>query len=351
MPHLDGPEPPGGLVSAGAASGRAGAVPLARLLSVAVLTPAQACLVAAQLLQAAHRRAAPGDGQPAADRLGPITLTPAGEVEVGRPVLDPGTPVDEPLEQLVRNARRLPAHPKPEQVALLRRLEEAAGDPSLEPGVRAHVLLAALTDTLGTGARERLGRQLAALVDAFAQLAGGARPGPPDVPRQVGPADAPEATAPLSVTPKAQTVSVPARPATHRAPAGQGPPRAPRRGGPLRKPRGRARRVGMVALIVLAVLVAGGYAVLRSTGTDVIDALGLGSQPAAPGSTAPATPSKHPAKHAQARDRSAVPRLAARHAGVVTGVAVQKTGSCRPGALCPVRVTVRMRPATTARTL
>jgi hypothetical protein len=40
--------------------------------------------------------------------------------------------------------------------------------------------------------------------------------------------------------------------------------------------------------------------------------------------------------------------LAGRHAGPITGVALQKTGGCRPGALCPVKVTVHLRPDSTA---
>ena len=44
-----------------------------------------------------------------------------------------------------------------------------------------------------------------------------------------------------------------------------------------------------------------------------------------------------------------MPVLAGRHTGAITGVAVQKTGSCKPGALCPVKVTVHFRPASTTR--
>lgn len=345
VPYVDGQESPAGELSTGAATG-SGGVALGRLLSVAVLTPAQACLVAAELLQAAHRRGGPTDGQPAPRPLGPVTVTPTGEIHVSPPPLGAGTPADEPLEQLVHNARRLPAHPRPDQLALLRRLEEAAGDPALEPGVRAHVLLAALADTLGPGARERLTRQLAALVDAFAQLAGAAAGADqPDVPRQPGPADAPEAG---PTEPRVRPASRAPRRAT---PLPHGAGRAPRRGGSLRRPRTRARRLGLVALVALAVLVAGGYAVLRGTGTDVVDALGLGGRPAAPETSAPAAPSTRPAEQARGRDRGAVPALAARRAGPVTGVTVRKTGSCRPGALCPVKVTVHFRPTTTSRAI
>lgn len=346
-PYVDGQESPADRLPTGGPDGPGGAVALERLLSVAVLTPAQACLVAVQLLQAAHRRGGPADEQPAARPLGPVTVTPQGDVHVGLPPLDAGTPVDDPLGRLVHNARRLPAHPRPEQLALLRRLEEAAGDPGLEPGVRAHVLLAALTDTLGTGARERLTRQLAALVAAFAQLAGAAGADQPDVPRQVGPAEAPEA-----MPPAAARVRHGSEPAARRAtPPGHRPGRAPRRGTRLRTPRARARRLGLVALIVLAVLVGGGYAVLRGTGTDVVDALGLGGRPAAPKTSAPAAPSTRPAEQARGRDRNAVPALAARRSGAVTGVTLRKAGSCRPGAMCPVKVTVHVRPASTSRTI
>ena len=113
----------------------------------------------------------------AAARLGAVTLMPSGDVDVGRPHADEGTHVTELLEQLLQNARQLPAHPRQEQLLLLHRLEEATGDPLLEPGARARELEGALADTLGSGARQRVTGQLAALVDAFAHVTPGV-PGP-----------------------------------------------------------------------------------------------------------------------------------------------------------------------------
>ena len=154
-----------------------------RLLTVAVLTPAQAALVAVQLFDAAHL-GGPGDGEsPVRTCLGAVTLTPSGDVEVSRAPADAGTPVTELLEQLLQNARRLPAHPRSDQLVLLHRLEEAAGAPVLDPGTRARELETALADTLGPGARQRLAGQLAALVDAFAHVAPGA-PAGDDTPRR-----------------------------------------------------------------------------------------------------------------------------------------------------------------------
>src|SRR6185437_8958841 len=114
----------------------------------------------------------------------------AGDVDVGLPDGDEGTRITELLEQLLQNARRLPAHPRHEQVLLLHRLEEATRDPLLEPGARARELEGALADTLGAGARQRVCGQLAALVDAFAHVTPSVL-GPTETlpaPRRVGPA-------------------------------------------------------------------------------------------------------------------------------------------------------------------
>jgi len=115
-------------------------LPFDRLLTVAVLTPGQALLLAAQLLDTAHM-SGPGNGaHPAAARVGAVTLTPSGDLAVGPSEDDQGTAVTELLSQLLQNARRLPAHPTPEQLSLLHKLEEAAGDPALEPDARAREL-------------------------------------------------------------------------------------------------------------------------------------------------------------------------------------------------------------------
>jgi hypothetical protein len=96
------------------------------------------------------------------------------------------------------------------------------------------------------------------------------------------------------------------------------------------------------------VLAASSYVLLRGPGLGIVESLGRGSHPSAPTTTGPAQPSKKPASQPQAHQPRAVPALAGRHAGSITGVVVQKTGSCTPGALCPVKVTVHFRPASTA---
>ncbi|HET7518958.1 MAG TPA: hypothetical protein VFN05_14975, partial [Actinomycetes bacterium] len=69
---------------------------------------------------------------------------------------------------------------------------------------------------------------------------------------------------------------------------------------------------------------------------------------AAPATAAPAQPSKKSANQPQPHRPQGVPALAGRHAGPITGVTLQKTGTCKPGALCPVKVTVHFRPAATS---
>ena len=173
-------------------------VPFDRLLSVARLTPAQASLVAVRLLDAARMSGTVEGEDFAAARLGTVTLTPSGDVEVGLTHADEGTRVTELLEQLLQNARRLPAHPRHEQVLLLHRLEEATRDPLLEPGARARELEGALANTLGSGARQRICGQLAALVAAFAHVTPSVL-GPTETlaaPRRMGPATTAAAAGP-----------------------------------------------------------------------------------------------------------------------------------------------------------
>ncbi|QNN51847.1 hypothetical protein [Nocardioides mesophilus] len=338
------PAPPGELAPARP-------VPFDRLLSVAVLTPAQACLIAVQLLDAARPSDNAGAGSHDDTRLADVILTSAGDLEVGRRHAEDGTPLTELLGQLLQNARRLPAHPRQEQLRLLHQLEQAVGDPSSDPGARARELDGVLTETLTPGARRRLPGQLAALVAAFAHVA----PSVPSPHRGVpAPGLAPMRphTAPVPVPRAAPTASGASRPDPPRAPAaGPAPSRPPRRGRSLLRRRATGRRVGLAVLVLAVVLAVSGYVMFSGPGVDIV---GLGgNDPTAPTTTAPATPAKKPAKkpakQPAARQQPAVPVLAGQQAGPITGVTVQKTGSCRPGALCPVKVTVRFRPSPTSR--
>ena len=331
-----GPPPTGGSVRA---------VPFDRLLSVAVLTPAQASLVAVQLLDAAQMSGTV-DGEYLAACLGAVTLTPSGDIVVDRPHADEEGPgLTELLEQLLQNARRLPAHPRPEQLRLLRRLEEATRGPLVEPSARARELEAALADTLGSGARQRLSGQLAALVEAFAHVA-------PSVPSASGALPAPRAerttTAAPAIARAASAAPGSSPPAVHRAAPARHAPSRPRRRRALFHPRKRGRRVALVVLVVAAVLASSGYVMFHQGGV-LFGSHGRGSDPAAPTTTAPAQPSKQPAKQPRPHRRQPVPTLAAGHAGAITGVVVQKAGRCKPGGLCPVKVTVHFRPASTTR--
>lgn len=308
-----------------------------RLLSVAVLTPAQASLVALKLLEAAHPEGAGNDSSPARTRLAGVTLTPAGDVNVTRSTAGAGTPVTELIRQLLQSARRLPAHPKPEQLLLLHRLEDAAVDPLPDPEARASALERALVDTLGPGARQLLTGQLAALVAAFGHVAPGV-PAGVDTPLAPGPG---RAAAPATTAAADARRAAPARPAAERA---------PRRGRVLLRRRTRGR-VALVALVLAAVLAASGYVMLGGPGSDIVGSLGREDTPAAPDTTAPDEPAKQPGKEPKPDRAQAVPTVAPRQAGPITGVALEKTGSCRPGSLCPVTVTVSFRPASTSRTI
>ena len=330
------PEPSNGHVHAGDPVSSVRPVTLDRLLCVAVLTPAQASLVALKLFEAVRPDGTGNGSSPAGTPLALVTFTRDGGVEVTRSAADAGTPVTELVEQLLHSARRLPAHPRPEQLALLRRLEEAAGDPLLDPEARARALDAALVDALGPGARQLLTRQLAALVEAFGHVA-------PGVPAGV---DAPAAAGPERSPARARTTADrrradPARPAANRT---------RRRGRVLlrRRTRGRA---ALVFLLVAAVLAVSGYVVVGGSGSDIVGSLGREDSPAAPDPTTPEQPAEKPAKKPDQDRAQAVRSVAPRQAGAVTGVALERNGSCRPGSLCPVTVTVRFRPASTSRTI
>lgn len=309
-------------------------VPLDRLLTVAVLTPAQAVYVAARLLSLREdtgREGAAGRALVTVD--GDLRLDPA-HAAAGRRQ----PPDSELLERLVASARRLPAHPRPHQVLLLRRLEEAVGADEQPAGARAAGLQEALVQALGQDAPARIGHELAALVEAFAHVAPGVPAGNVLAGGEQVPLLADGAASP--VRPRRDPVTT--------VPHGRA------RGAVLGHRRSaRGRRPALVLLVVAVVLVGGGYLVLRGPGAGLIESLGGGNH-ATPAQTPTHQNSKQQAQQKTAQGpahRRAVPALAARHAGAVTGVVVQKTGSCRPGSLCPVKVTVHFKPTTTTRTI
>ena len=114
-----------------------------------------------------------------------------------------------------------------------------------------------------------------------------------------------------------------------------------RRRAPL-SARTRRRRVALVVAVVVAALAASAYVGLLRRGTGIVESLGLGSQPAAPATQAPAPPAHRAAQHAGGHRPRGVATIAARHAGPVAAVLVNKTGTCRAGSLCPVKVTVHL---------
>ena len=327
-----------------AAGGPVPSLYLDRLLSGAVLTPGQAVFIAVRLLDAAAE-----EGSVDGRRLGAVSLTASGDVEVG-PADVEGTPVGELLGRVLHNARRLPAHPRPEQLQLLHSLEEAAGHPAPDPGARARELEGTLVEAVGPGYRQRLSGQLAALVGAFAQVApgvhaaGNAARRPMTVAAPVSGQRAPWAAPASSGAPRAPRRAAPARAAA---------PRSARRSRALMHRRGRGVRVALVVVVVAVVLVGGGYLLLRGPGAGVVGAFGLGTQPSAPTTTAPPHRAKHQAQHqaAHRQHQQAVPALAPPHSGPVTLVTLRTPPSCKPGTQCRVRVTVHLRRSSAARTV
>jgi hypothetical protein len=305
-------------------TGTAAGVPLGRLLSIVVLSPAQAALVAVQLLDAT-RLGGTTNGTSPTDARWTAALTPSGDLEVARAPAADGAPVTGLLEQLGENARRLPAHPTSEQVLLLRRLEEVAADTQRDPGARARELEEALAEAFGPGARQRLSGQLAALVGAFGHVA-----------------------ASVAIPAAARATPGRPRPGPHRAaPSPPGPRRPPRRRVRVtRRRRPRTRRTVLAVLLLTAALAGSGYVVLRDPDSGSNGVTGRDSGRVDP--TAPADSSKGRAGRQRPDPRPDVGDLAGRSAGPITAVEVARTGSCAPGAPCLVTVTVRFRPAETA---
>jgi hypothetical protein len=318
-------------------------VPLERLLTVAVLTPAQASFVASRLLALS---AEPRGGGSTAGRF---LITPDGDLRIEPHPARTSTGA-ELLEQLVASARRLPAHPRAHQVQLLRRLEEAVGADAQEATARAAALDESLVQALGPDASARMTHELAALVEAFGHVA-------PGVPAGNGAPLAGRALL-MPTTPERAASGKPV--SRHPGPPHPGPPHPrPRHPGPRdhghRAAFGRRRapsgRLALVLLVVALVVVGGGYLVLRGPGAGLIESLGSGSR-AAPATT----PAQHLKPHARRSAHApsphrAVPVLAAHRAGAVTGVVLQKTGTCRPGSLCPVKVTVHVKAVPTTRSI
>ena len=293
-----------------------GTVPLDRFLTVATLNPAEASYVAARLLRSSE---GPDD-----DRWA-VALTAAGGVEVTRTPPGAGARPGELLAGLVHSARRLPSHAAPGQRVLLRRLEEAAAEPGPDPRARGARLDAALVEVLGADAGERLGAQLAGLVEAYAHLAAGTTAPPAPRPRE------PRPPAPRR-----------AEPAPRFAPR-----RRTRAGGRRRLPTGRA---ALVVLLLVVAAASSGYVLTRrvdeaSAGSDRDPTTG------APTGKASATPSPKAAPRKSASPRPRVETLAPRSAGAVTGVELRRAADCSAGALCAVTVTARFQPAPTAQTV
>jgi hypothetical protein len=112
--------------------------------------------------------------------------------------------------------------------------------------------------------------------------------------------------------------------------------------------RARTRRTALVLLFLAAALVGSGYVVMRDPDPGEAGAAARDDRPTTP---APSGSTGKSAEKPRPRPRQGVQTLAARQAGQVTGVEVQKVSSCTPGAPCPVTVTVHLRPAATTQSV
>lgn len=292
-----------------------------RLCTIATLTPAQAVYIAAQLLELPEIPAS-------------VILTSNGTLDHTPAPAHAHIPVEELLSQLVRSARRLPVHPSPQQASLLQRLEEIVGAVDKPASTRAQALESALVQTQGTCAATRVAAQLGALAEAFAQLepdnpvhTGESRP---DSRRPAKAGNPPEQPRPLTQGRMTHRAHVPARP--HR-----------RRGA-------RPRHLALVVITIVTLLVGSAYVVERGPGAGIAEWLAGDSH--AQASHSPSEPGAHaerPAQQPAPTRRQYVPKLPADHAGAITGVVLQRAGICQPGSLCPVKVTVHLRAASTPR--
>ena len=263
----------------------AGRVSLDRLLSVAVLSPAQAALVAVQLLDAIARAGTTNGAKPGRRRLWAVALTPSGEVEVS-PCTGRRGCTGHRAPRAAEPER--PPAPGPPEARAARAAAQAGGGrrgAAPEPGARARELEERAGRGLGSGARQRLAGQLAALVDAFAHIA-------------------------ASVRVPVAALAASRWPATRSAPGRADPPR------PSDRPSGaraqaepstrRTRRTALVALFLAVALAGSGYVVLRDPGTGRGGTRAHDDDPAAAAADAPSGSSE------AARDTTAVPPPARR---------------------------------------
>ncbi len=314
-------------------------MPLQRLLTVATLTPAQAALLARDLvggLDAIHRIGSDGVGIDAAS----VRLTGTGQVRFD-PLWDgadtPGTAGSAAavLDELIASARR--AGPgRQSAVARLMRLEEVNGDVTALAG-RVGEVADELLDGGSPRRVEHVRRGLGALAVASRSLDPGTS------------AEEPRAR---------ETAASVATPLTRR-------PRLPRDGRvPRRMLFHRRRRGGrlkvFVLLLLAAALVAGGWWAGPRIWDEVRDTWDelFGSSDPPPVQIEPVSPPPEPDDDADEADGDADPASgpvtaeapAPESAGAVSGVRMETTaGTCTAGSPCPVRVEVDLDPAGSAR--
>ena len=282
-------------------------VPLARLIALAGLTPAQALEIAAGLMAAVAERSEPDD-----DGVDQVVVDPDGRVVLGRAPrgghaerwpgsCPPSAGVESVFTEVADAARARARRPDP----LLTELENAI---ALMPRADASLVARMLGDACAAIDRAGVRAELSALVRAIVARS---------------------------------SVSV----------VGGAPPRAPvagaaGRGRPPERPasgRGRVvrRRVGAwllsVAVVVTVVLLE--IAFLRDDILADVDLLlDAGRSGSAPSVAA-------------APDGIPLVPPAPAAAGIVTGVDLRALGRCTPGAACTMRVQVRLEPGTEPQTV
>jgi hypothetical protein len=322
-------------------------VSLERLLGIAILTPAQATYIAAAIfagLDDLHRaglahRGLTGrhvligtDGRPrlagwalaARGRSGDLAAAKTADLEAACALVD----------QLARNADRPVGRHSPGGAELLVRMTR-----------------------LGTGGAPADAASAAQQLTDWLAAAEGVESGEVLLRTQVGALT----TASAKAVPDDEPVDRPARQRFKSRPVKQ--PEPPVRPSASTLPRElsradwsnprRRRRAWLIAAVVVLVL-AGGFVFARKPITSLTDRV-LNRHPASSTTptTSPSNANKAAARRAAELRASGQPRrmpvLAPAAAGAVTGVVLRPTASCRPGGVCPVRVAVHLRHASSTR--
>ena len=281
--------------------------PLRRLLAVATLTPEQAALVTLGVLDGLEALHGAGLGHGRLDER-TVHVGPAGAIRLGAWGLgvddqEGGERRERDREAAVRLLGRLGRSARrPPRGAGLHRALEACGERDGDQAALLARAREAAASLLDGGAAARAAHELAVLVGMLER-------DPPPLPRSAEPA-------PLAAAHPLRSPAAVWTPETHRA---------------------RWLAAGLSALVLAALFVT---VTARYVGSQRVAAVphpkpAATSPPARPAPAAPPAPA----------GPRPVPALGPATAGPITGIEIQPLqGSCQPGAVCPVQVTVRLQP-------